>query len=123
MQYRIVTPFRKPPLTTNEQRRAHYYTVAKAKKEVADVVSWRAREQNIKHLGPSVITVIWYAPDKRKRDNDALAFYLKAAKDALCPQVWPDDSSEWVVEDRMAVRYDKDNPRIEILIEEVTDGQ
>jgi crossover junction endodeoxyribonuclease RusA len=107
-------------MSANEQRRAHFHQEAKAKKEVGDVVAWQARRQGIKNLGPSTVTVTWFAPDKRKRDNDGLGPFLKAAKDALVQAgVWPDDNCFWVVEDRLAIKYDKENPRIEILIQEV----
>lgn len=120
MEYTIVTPFKRPPMSLNEQRRAHHFQVAKAKKEVGDVIGWHAKRQGMGRLKPSIIKVTWFAPDKRKRDNDSLAPFLKAAKDALVGAgVWPDDNSTWVVEDRMAVDYDKDNPRIEVSIVEV----
>jgi len=120
VDYRIVTPFRRPPLSANEQRRAHFHQEAKAKKEVGDVVYWLAVRQGIKNLRPSIVTVTWFAPDKRKRDNDGLGPFLKAVKDGLVlAGVWPDDHYLWVVEDRLAVKFDKENPRIEILIQEV----
>jgi crossover junction endodeoxyribonuclease RusA len=124
VEYRITTPFRKPPLTMNELRRAHHYQEAKAKKEVAEVVAWHAKRQGIKDLGPSTITITWFPPMKRKRDNDALAVFCKATKDALVSVgVWPDDNSEWVVADHLVVmpEPDRENPRIEILIKEVND--
>lgn len=124
MEYRIVTPFRKPPLTMNELRRAHHFTEAKAKKEVAEVVAWHAKRQGIKDLGPSIITITWYPAMKRNRDNDSLAVFCKAAKDALVSVgVWPDDNSRWVVADHLVVmpEPDRDNPRIEILIQEVVE--
>jgi crossover junction endodeoxyribonuclease RusA len=109
-------------MTANDQRRAHYHTQAKAKKEVEEVVFWLAKRQGIKDLAPSTVTVTWFAPDKRTRDNDSLGPFLKAAKDALVRAgVWPDDHCDWVTEDRLAVKLDRTNPRIEILIEEVTE--
>lgn len=121
VEYLLVLPLRRPPLSSNEARRAHYQVQAKAKKEVAEAVFLRAKEQGIKDLAPSTITVVWFAPDRRKRDNDSLCVLLKAAKDALVDAgVWPDDNSDWVIEDRMRVtKSDMKNPRIELLIEEV----
>lgn len=123
MEHRLVTPFRKPPLTMNELRRAHYYTEAKAKKEVEEVVYWLAIRQGIKDLAPSIITVTWFPPTNHKRDNDSLGPFTKAAKDALVRAgVWPDDNSAFVVEDRQRIGpLDRTNPRIEILIQEVID--
>ena len=89
------------------------------KKEVAEVVSWHAIRQGIKDLRPSTIAVTWFAPDKRVRDNDSLGPFLKATKDALVKcGVWPDDHFLWVTEDRLAIKLDRANPRIEILISE-----
>lgn len=124
MQYLIVTPFKRPPMTANQAKGAHYMAEAKAKKAVADVVAALATRQGIPRLGPSIITVTWWAPDKRVRDNDSLSPFLKATKDALVKRcgVWPDDHCFWVVQDRMAVKLDRDNPRIEILLTEVTEN-
>lgn len=122
MEYLIVTPFKRPPITANEAKGAHYHAEAKAKRQVADVVMALAKRQGIKDLRESIITVTWYAPDKRRRDNDSLSPFLKATKDALVTVgVWPDDHCFWVVEDRMSVKLDRSNPRIEILLQEVND--
>lgn len=122
MLHRIVTPFTRPPMSANDQRRAHYHQQAKAKKEVGDVVAWIARRQGLKQLRPCIVTVIWYAPDKRRRDTDSLGFFLKAALDGLIKVgVWPDDHSDWVVETRLSIdKTHTDNPRIEIILEETT---
>lgn len=122
MEYLIVTPFRKPPLTTNEWGRAHYHTRAKAKIEVAEVVWAHAKRQRIPALRPSTISIIWYPPRRGDRDNDSLSFFLKSAKDALVNAgIWPDDNSTWIVDDHMRVMPEPDraNPRIEIRITEV----
>ena len=122
MRYRIVTPFRKPPMSTNEQRRAHYQQQAKAKKEVGDIVHWFAKRQQVKDLSPCIVTVVWFAPDKRRRDTDSLGFFLKSALDGLTAAgAWPDDNSDWFVETRLSIdKTDTGNPRIEIIIEEIT---
>lgn len=122
MDYLISTPFRKPPMSANEQRRAHYHQQAKAKKEVGDLVYGHAISQGIKDLLPSIVTVTWYVPDKRKRDTDGLGPFLKAAVDALRNAgAWPDDHSDWVTETRMVIdKTDMKNPRIEILVSENT---
>jgi Holliday junction resolvase RusA-like endonuclease len=118
--HRIVTAFQRPPMSANEQRRAHYHQQAKAKKLVGDVAAWQAKSQKIKGLGPSIVTIIWYAPDRRKRDTDGLGFFLKSVLDGLKQAgVWPDDHSDWVTETRLSIdKTQTDNPRIEIIIEE-----
>lgn len=110
-------------MSSNDQKRAHYHKVAKCKKLVGDQVQQLAEEQDIPLLDKGIVKVIWFAKDKRKRDNDSLGPFLKAAKDALVKAgVFTDDHSEIVIEDRLAVRLDRDNPRIEVLIMEVEDA-
>lgn len=119
--YKLVTAFRTPPLSFNQLRRAHHFTEAKAKKEVDEAVYELAVAQGIKDLGPSVLTIIWYPGTKRARDNDALAVFKKAAKDALVRAgVWPDDNSAFVVLDQEYIgELDRANPRIEVHIHEI----
>lgn len=109
-------------MSANDQRRSHYHRQAKAKREVGDIVGWLAKQQGIKNLSPCIVTVIWYAPDKRRRDTDSLGFFLKSALDGLKDVgAWPDDHSDWVVETRLSIdKTDTENPRIEIIIEELT---
>ena len=121
VEYRIVTSFIRPPMLLNQMKRAHYHTIAKAKKTVGEEVRRLAEEQGIPRLGTSIIKVLWYAPTRHRRDNDSLTCFLKAAKDALVDAgVWEDDSSNIVIEDRLAVtQEDMKNPRVEVLIMEV----
>lgn len=122
--HRIVTPFVRPPMTANDQRRAHWQKVRAAKREVADAVMWLVKHNHMGTLGPSTVEFIWYAPDKRKRDSDSLAPFVKAALDGLVDAgVFLDDHSGWVVKTSMSVvSTDTANPRIEILIQEIGDG-
>lgn len=119
--HRIVTPFVRPPMTANDQRRAHWQKVRAAKREVEDAILWLVKHQGICTLGPSTVEFIWYAPDKRKRDSDSLAPFVKAALDGLVEAgVWLDDHNGWVVKTSMSVvSTDTKNPRIEILIQEI----
>lgn len=123
MIHLITVPMKRPPMSSNDQRRMHWAVQAKAKKEVGETVTWLARRAGIKNLGPSVVSVTWFAPDKRKRDSDSLGPFLKAALDGLVAAgVWPDDHSDWVVETRMAIdKSDTKNARLEIRIWERDD--
>lgn len=120
VRHRIVTPFPRPPMSANDQRRAHYHQQAKAKREVGDAVAWLAKSQGLHGLPPCIVTVIWYAPDRRRRDTDSLGFFLKSALDGLKQAgTWPDDHSDWVVQTRLGIdKTQTDNPRIEIILEE-----
>lgn len=111
-------------MSANEQRRAHYQQEAKAKKIVGTAVHDLAVELGIPRLKPAIVKVIWFVPDKRKRDTDGLGPFLKAAVDGLKDLLWDDDHSDFVVETRMAIdKSDMKNPRIEVLITEVEECQ
>lgn len=107
-------------MLTNEYRNAHHYKQAKAKKEVAETVCWLVTQQRIPALGPSRVEVCWFVPDKRRRDNDSLAAFYKAACDALVDcGVFPDDSFPFVTYSGMWIDGTQTkNPRIEIYITE-----
>jgi len=119
----IVTPFDRPPMSSNDQRRAHWQKVRAIKKQVGDAVAWLARQQGIKDVGPAAVEFIWFAPDKRRRDSDSLGPFVKAALDGLVQAgVFPDDHNGWVVKTSMSVvSTDTRNPRIEIHIQEMSD--
>lgn len=70
---------------------------------------------------PVNVRCIYYMPDKRRVD---LVNLLEATDDILVKYgVLKDDNSEIVLShDGSRVRYDKDNPRVEIEIREVGDG-
>lgn len=120
MTYVLSVDARKPPLTSNEQRRAHWRTVAKAKKEAAEPILWLVRQQNIPQLDRVNVTVTWFAPDARRRDSDSLGPYVKAVLDALVESgVLKDDDSRYVLQTTMRTVIDREHPRIETRIEEV----
>ncbi|MFB7837784.1 hypothetical protein ACWIGW_44350 [Nocardia brasiliensis] len=117
--YAINLPIRRPPMTSNDQRRAHWTTVRKAKAEVAELVGWHGRTQLPKQLrlDRARVTVVWHAPDARNRDSDSLGPFLKATLDALVTiGVLPDDNSKHVVETRQRIEIDRANPHITIEI-------
>lgn len=125
MLYQLTTPYVRPPMTANDQRRAHFQQVRKHKNDVSKAVKELAQAQGIQDLDPSVVTLVWYAPDRRRRDADSLGPFAKAALDGLTQAgAWPDDHSDWVTEVRL--RIDKTQtkfPRIEILISEDIDAE
>jgi len=84
------------------------------------MIYWLCKQQKIPELAPSTISVVWFAPDKRRRDNDSLGPFIKATKDGLVKAgVFVDDSSDWITDDHMAVNSSQPtNPRIEVRISE-----
>lgn len=109
----------RPPMTSNDQRRAHWTTMRRAKALVGKLAELAAHKHNVPPLSGCRVTVVWFAPDARRRDPDSLAPCLKAVLDGLTRAgVFVDDRAPWVVETAMRVEVDRNNPRIEIRIEE-----
>ncbi len=111
---------RRPPMTSNDQRRAHWTTVRNAKAEVEYRVRHAAQQARIGTLTvPQAVSVTWYAPDARRRDSDSLSPFLKASLDALVKcGVLRDDCPPHVAQTAMRTVVDRTNPRIEIQLEE-----
>lgn len=108
-------------MSANDQRRAHFYKVAKAKEEVGTAVYDEAMRVNCGPMNPSIVLFTWFVPDKRRRDVDGLGPFVKAALDGLVKAgVWEDDQSDYVQEVRLRIdKSDPKNARIEVLISEV----
>ncbi|CDZ88968.1 RusA family crossover junction endodeoxyribonuclease [Rhodococcus ruber] len=121
MTYRITVDMPRPPLTSNDQRRAHWTKVRNAKAEAASQIITLVKRDGIPFMLDRVdVTVIWFAPDARRRDSDSLGPYCKAVLDALVEAgVLCDDDSRYVRQTAMRVDTDRTNPRIEILIEPI----
>jgi len=119
--YSVTLPLLRPPLTLNDQRRAHWTKVRRAKAEVEELVGWQARAQLPKGLRLDRIhlTVTWYAPDARIRDADSLSVLTKGALDSLvkCGYL-PGDDHKHVLSVRQQIRIDREHPRIVLELEE-----
>ncbi len=122
MTYTLTVDIPRPPMTSNQQRRADYRTVARKKKEAAEPVAWLVKQQQIPLLDRVDVTVTWFAPDARRRDSDSLGPYMKAVCDALVGAgVLRDDDSRYVRQTAMRVEIDRTRPRIEIELKEVVE--
>lgn len=120
----LVLPLRKPLMTLNMQRRAHWSEVAKAKSETAMLVGVAAKKAKLPPMAGLVcVRLVWYAPDARRRDCDGLAPMMKAILDCLVElNVLPDDSSRYVSDVRLGpIVIARDNPRFEIHIRRVAE--
>lgn len=117
----ITLPLRRPPLTANNQRRAHWTKVRAAKLEVENMVGWCARAELPKglRLDRVRVTVTWYAADAKVRDADSLAPLTKSALDSLvrCGYL-PNDDSKHVLSVTQQIQIDHEHPRIVIELEE-----
>jgi len=108
-----------PPMSSNQQRRAHWTTVRRAKVEVETDVYWRAKAAQIAVQPPVEVFLTWYAKDARIRDSDGAAPMLKACLDALVlADVLPGDDHRYVRRSGSSVVVDRADPRIEITITE-----
>jgi len=111
--------FQRPPMTANDQRKAHWTEVRRAKVEVETDVYWRAKAAQIAVQPPVEVFLTWYAKDARIRDSDSAAPMLKACLDALVlADVLPGDDHRYVTRSGSSVVVDRADPRIEITITE-----
>lgn len=78
-------------------------------------ISWEARAQYKGQplTGPVRLKIALYWGDRRKHDIDNIKILL----DALTGIVWEDDGQ--VTDLHVTKAYDKENPRVEILLEEL----
>lgn len=88
----------------------------KNESHVASFIPYKLRNMDFKY--PVTLTFCWYEKN-RKRDPDNICFAKKFILDALVKkQVFPNDSQKYIKEFRDKFYVDKENPRIEIFIEE-----
>lgn len=119
MTYTAVIPGRLPGandfIAANNTNR---YSGAKMKKDVEETIMWCvARMPKMKK--PVVIHFYWMEPNAR-RDLDNIAFGKKFVLDALQKAgVLPNDNRTYVRGFTDSFGIDKDNPRIEIELEEI----
>jgi len=117
--YTIRLDFQRPPMTANDQRKAHWTEVRRAKVEVETDVYWRAKAAQIAVQPPVEVFLTWYAKDAHIRDSDAASPMLKACLDALVlADVLPGDDHRYVTRSGSSVVVDRADPRIEITITE-----
>ena len=118
----IVIPTRRPIMTANDQRRWHWTRVRDAKHAMQTEIWAHLKQAHIPTLTPPItVAATWYAPNHVRRDSDGLGPWMKAACDALVTaNLIADDSWDYILGCSTAVRIDRDNPRIEIVLEETT---
>lgn len=103
----------------NQYRNSHYQILNKAKHIYSELL-----EEQLKDIEPFNkvrVTLTAFPPTKRKFDNDNLAPHMKFFLDAIVQSgLLKDDHYEIVTETIHNVgNIDKDNPRVEFLIEEL----
>lgn len=124
-KHRVVIPGTLPGL--NEYIRAergNRYHAASLKKHTEDMIAVCIAQQlrGVRFDGPVKITYTWYE-ENRKRDKDNVAFAKKFIQDALVASgVLENDG--WREIDSFSDEFgiDKENPRVEIVIERAGKG-
>lgn len=82
--YRLVLPFTRPPLSSNETRSRHHWSTQREAKAVVEKAVWAvAKQQRVPRLEVCTVGLVWYPPNHRKRDPDSLFPMAKAAIDGL----------------------------------------
>ena len=101
------------------------YAGAKMKKENEDWIILNLNHQHVRPPKnfPIKVNVRWYERDER-RDVDNITFAVKFILDAFVrASILPDDSRKYVAEISHKVYVDKDNPRIEVEFETISELQ
>lgn len=117
-----VIPFdwAKPPLNLND--RGHW---AKRSPVIADVrqaamllCRSKINRGELKPGEPVEVTLVWYAPDRIRRDADNPVATLKPICDGLVDAgLVPDDTPEWMDKRPVRIVYRKGQPGVELHIE------
>jgi len=100
--------------------RSKAYMGAKLKKEAQEVIGFYIKQQipDVHIYGRVKLHFKWYEPNCR-RDIDNVAFAKKFILDSLVEnEVIPDDSQKYVTSFTDEIIIDRDNPRIEVELEE-----
>lgn len=111
----------KPPLSLND-RPKHWAARGAQVAKVRELAATLCREQiaagNLDVLDPVVVTLVWFAPDRRARDADNPVATLKPICDGLVDAgLVPDDTPEWIDKRPVQIVYRKGEPGVELHIE------
>lgn len=91
--FELVLPYTRPPL--NENQRLHWFTKNECRRNIGDATHVIAiREKLPKGIEFASIELVYYPPDKRRRDDHNINPTLKACVDAIVRYgLVPDDNS------------------------------
>lgn len=96
--------------------KSRYQPYSQMKTQYTELVAWYAKK--LPAYGKADIEIVWYEPNRR-RDIDNISCGAKFILDGLVMGgVIKDDSQRYVRSISHRVEVDKDNPRVEINIEE-----
>jgi len=102
--------------------RSSKYAGAALKKSATESVMWITNGLDPINT-PVRISILWVCPNKRKDPDNISGFGTKALLDALVKSgIIPDDTWRYIRSIHHEFAIAKDNPRIEVTLEEVNDG-
>lgn len=100
--------------------RRHWAEGGKLKKQATDLVAWEAAIQHIKPVGKCHITIQCFEPDMRRDSDNVQTGAVKPILDGLkLAGVIKDDSRKYVRLTMLPVEIDRENPRVEVWIEDI----
>lgn len=125
MQNKIIIPGTLPGLNDYiDAERSNKYQAAKLKRQTEEMIVMCIWEQmpGVEISEPVHIEYHWYEPNRR-RDKDNIAFAKKFIQDALVKAgVLANDGWQEIVSFADRFKVDKDNPRVEVIIESAGKG-
>jgi hypothetical protein len=126
---RVVLPL--PPKALHPNARVHWRVKYKATREyrrAAYFAAWAAlgRPQGLNPIGPmwesATVQIVFYAPDKRKRDADGILSSLKSALDGLAAPTHNGIGAGIIANDSgfsflpVIIELDRERPRVEMIV-------
>lgn len=121
-QWTIELPWSAPPVKPNGGHGNVYAHAAKVKR-ARQTMGLLARNAGLPAMVACRVELVWYVPDRRKRDVDNLVWTLKPLCDALSSNAkpWdhlivPDDTPEFMTKPMPRIVYAPDRPKRMVLI-------
>ena len=104
----------------NQWTRWHWGKKSKVKKEWEEAIGWKCKKFGSPKLINAEIEVLYYFPDKRVRDFDN--YVPKFILDGLVKAEIIEDDNDNNIFINWKLLYDKENPRTEVKIVELSDN-
>lgn len=105
--------------------RTNVYLGNNMKKKTENSIIFAIRQANLPKVDkyPIKLKITWYEPNKR-RDLDNIVFATKFIQDALVKAgILENDSQRYIVCLEHTVKIDRENPRVEVIIEKTEIGK
>lgn len=109
-------------LNLNQYRNTHFRVLAKAKKNIEDLVYRSLRDKGLKLNGPAKVTITLWKESKRLRDlSNTCSIADKFVLDAIvkCGIIDDDDCETIPFVEYIYAGIDRGNPRMDITIETI----